>query len=172
MILPVNLSYFKAAKKGNKCDLEWKTEQEENYGIIHLQRLVNNSNWENIANYPLGSQTGKQYNYQDQLLEKGSYSYRLQMVTAAGNISYSNIIKLNYEGKPGMAIYPSPATDFIVLENFTDPKNIRLYNLVNQVEKINPEKIGSGIYRINISALRQGSYVIRSGSQAFRFIKI
>ena len=172
MILPVNLSYFKANKNGYKAELEWKTEQEESNGAIYLQRSVNNQNWEQIAAYALSSQTGKLYRYQDIMQEKGNYSYRLQMVSATGNKSYSSILKLVNEGKTGMSVYPSPATDFVILENFPDPKMIKMYNVVNQEEKVNPEKIGQGVYRINITTLRQGSYIIKSGNQVFRFIKI
>ena len=172
MILPVSLSYFKATKAGNRADLEWKTGQEENYGQIILERSFNNQTWEAIATYELSSNSGKQYRYQDQMTEKGNYSYRLKLVNASGSYNYSNINRVTYEGKIGMSVYPSPAADFITVENIQDPKNVKLFNLLNQEEKFTLEKSGPGIYRIDIRSLKQGSYILKSGNQMSRFIKI
>lgn len=171
-ILPVTLLYFKSTKTDNLVNLEWKTGEEEDFAFIELQRSINNGEWKTIRRYEMYSgNSGKKYNYFDQLIEKGDYAYRLKITSAVGNINYSVIKTIQFGGTGLMALYPNPAQDFIIIPSSNVTGSISVINVYSQRFILPVEKNGTGSYRVSIQKLPQGTYFVNNGEWTSRFVK-
>ena len=95
--LPVELSAFSAAGKGQTVVLEWTTESEsDNLGYILERRLKDETNWTTVADYKSHSALAGQgttsnqtkYTFTDKNIVTGnSYVYRLSDVNIQGEVN-------------------------------------------------------------------------------------
>ena len=110
--LPLNLISFEVEKKANKNALiTWQTNNEINTHYFGVERALNNNQFKNIQT--LNANDGSLvYNYTTSdynLLENGTYYYRLKMVDKDGTFAYSDIkkISINSDNKE-LITYPNP----------------------------------------------------------------
>ena len=114
--LPVELSAFDAIVMGDRIILNWRTETEiNNYGF-DVERLLENSDWENLG-FVEGygnSNSPKNYSFTDHDISRsGQYEYRLKQIDNDGQFEYSHIISV-YVGAPA---------DFYLSQNYPNPFN-------------------------------------------------
>jgi len=170
MPLPITLINFNLTKKGDKVNLNWKTAEEEDGGLITLQRSYNNGPWMNLADYDLNYlNVNKSYQYEDLLQKKGSYSYRLKMLTIAGKETFSNVKQVTHNEQKPFNAYPNPAKNFITVD-LDDASQLQVVNINNQVMKVQTEKTNNGII-INLEKLPKGLYIIKSQFQSITFFR-
>jgi hypothetical protein len=119
-LLATDLSGWSAIPVGPRnVQLNWAAVDETTGRQYVVQRSSDTHSFTNIATLPAtvdGSTA--YYGYPDELPEDGgsNWYYRLQILDAAGQASYSPVkeVSLASAGK-GLQIYPNPATDFINL---------------------------------------------------------
>ena len=168
--LPITLINFTLAKKGDRVNLNWKTTEEEDGGLITLQRSYNNGPWMNLVDYDLNYlNVNKSYQYEDRLQKKGSYSYRLKMLTIAGKETFSSIKQVNHNELRPFNAYPNPAKNFITVD-LDDASQLQVLNINNQVIKVPAEKTNNGIV-LNLEKLSKGLYIIKSQNRSIMFFR-
>ncbi len=150
VVLPVELSYFRAEKNKEMSKLVWQTSSEHNNRGFDIQRSADAGlTWETIGFVAAGTSSNvNNYNFTDRLPLKGSNAYRLKQVDFDGRFKFSNIIVLSFASVNELiSIYPNPVKDKLSLI-FNDKS---LLNTTVQVSSVT----GRIVSRIKLAANRQ-----------------
>lgn len=116
--LPVELSSFTAkVLKSGGVKLDWRTETEvNNYGFEILRSAQNDSTWTKLG-FVEGngnSNSPKDYSFEDNNAQYGSYAYRLKQIDTDGQFEYSKIIEVDAGNIPD---------GFVLEQNYPNPFN-------------------------------------------------
>ena len=173
LVLPITLAYFNVSKINNRAKLEWKTTEEEDNAYISLERSFNNeNNWQEIKRYALSIDNhDKVYSYNDELLTKGKYAYRLKMITHTGTITYSAIKTVAATDEKFVAVYPNPASNYILIEGANTKREVIVTDAFARKWVLPVIKSGAETAQVNIQSLPRGMYFINDGYQQGKFIK-
>ena len=180
--LPVEIDLFSATVFDNDVHLKWNTITEiNNYGFNIERAFISNeginSNWE-IIGFILGNGTTNiihSYQFQDNDLLAGNYSYRLNQIDNNGTSDYTYSLNVtilpnqfalyqNYPNpfNPSTTIsYDLPSNDFVTL---------KIYDVLgNEIITLINEEQPAGYHKINFdaSALSSGMYfyTLQSGNK-------
>lgn len=115
LVLPLKLTYFNAYKQRNEIELIWETSEEVNVSSYEIEQLnIATKNW--IAKGTVaahGGNSAAKYSYTDipNLYGSAFAIYRLKMTDKDGKVTYSSIVKLNYDKlKAELFIQTNPVT--------------------------------------------------------------
>jgi len=101
LVLPIKLTYFNAYKQRNQVELIWETSEEINVSRYEIEQLnATDKNWVTKGSVLSHGGTGAaKYSFTDiPNTSGGKYAiYRLKITDKDGKITYSSIVKLNYE---------------------------------------------------------------------------
>jgi len=115
--LPVEFSTFTIAKNKNSAILNWETTTEFNIRHYEIERISSRAdsqrNWEKIGELSSKgySVTIQNYNYTDNNLNTGFYSYRIKIIDNDGTIGYSPEVDIEIEAPDKFELhqnYPNP----------------------------------------------------------------
>lgn len=157
--LPVTLTRFTAAAEGKTVLISWSTTEETNSDRFEIERSQNGKQWSRIASVASqgDSRVLVNYSHVDDEPLAGQNFYRLKMVDNDGTFAYSQIRKVSFQGEGGVAPYPNPAVDKIL---------IRQHELVRQVDILNTGGVKvisnqpPSIAGIDVTKLPQGIYIV------------
>ncbi len=180
-VLPVELTTFSALVRDNSVELNWETATEiNNYGF-EIERCetedVRSEKWEKIG-FVVGhgnSNSPKSYNFIDENIVSGDYSYRLKQIDFGGTFEYSDVVNV-FMGIP---------TEFSLEQNYPNPFNpetrirysipvesrvkIAIYNTVGQLVDLLENNVqNAGTYELdfNASNLSSGVYIYRMDAES------
>lgn len=125
--LGLHLLDFAATKATAGAQLDWKTENEENYTNFTVERSTDNGVTFDVLGGFLSSSQGT-YNFTDKTPAKAVNIYHIKMEDLNGTISYSGNIPLNYgdanttAATSNIDVYPNPAVSTINLAIKPDTK--------------------------------------------------
>lgn len=111
IVLPVKLLEFTASPQHHAVLLKWSTSTEENSDFFHVEKSLDGINWEMLTRVDAAVNSNTLRNYQalDNFPVNGKNYYRLKMVDKNGEIAYSPIQIVNFNGKDfGIRIAPNP----------------------------------------------------------------
>ncbi|MES1226452.1 MAG: T9SS type A sorting domain-containing protein, partial [Bacteroidota bacterium] len=183
--LPVNLVNFTAAAIKEDIQVSWTTATELNTSHFTIQRSADGKQFENIGtvNAAGSSTTAKQYSFLDANAMHTSASvlyYRLQMNDKDGKQYYSPTVPVKITGStPGIAVYPNPATDIVVLNFNTQAGEKGTLRVLDASGKIILTKALSNLASGNqtsfsVKALPAGVYYVQiatpKGTQSVKFV--
>jgi hypothetical protein len=112
-IIPVEMTSFEATAIGNSVELKWSTATEINNLGFEIERKEEIGQYHKIG-FVLGYGTTTEihkYDYTDENLSSGSYSYRLKQVDLTGTFEYSKSIEVEVINEFNFSIeqnYPNP----------------------------------------------------------------
>ncbi|RKY96032.1 MAG: hypothetical protein DRQ13_06315, partial [Ignavibacteriae bacterium] len=169
-MVPVELSSFIANSNGSSVTLNWTTETETNNSGFSIERKsVFSSIWAEVGFVPgFGTTTErKNYNYNDEELRLGKYSYRLKQIDLDGTFAYSNIIEVDVMAPGGFSLgqnYPNPFNPATTIE-YSVPEvsnvTITVYSVVGELATtLVSGSVEAGYHRINFDAstMPSGTY--------------
>ncbi|ADY53174.1 hypothetical protein Pedsa_2632 [Pseudopedobacter saltans DSM 12145] len=165
--LPLKLTSFKASSSGNNAVLKWTTSDELNVKEFVLEKSIDGKNFHSVKVVPAKNQSSNIYNLTDFNAEAKTIYYRLKMVDNDGTVTFSNIEAVSSNGLVGLTIYPNPAQDYIKV-------NPSLINASFEIISIDGKLLKKGVFvtdELDISFLKSGSYLLKSGGQSQRLIK-
>ena len=180
VIIPVELTSFRAQAEGNNIILDWITATETNNQCFEIEKKNCTSKadqWMKIG-YVAGSGTTtepRSYSFIDRDATPGRYAYRLKQIDLDGSFSYSDKIEIE-TGNP---------SEFVLKQNYPNPFNpgtkikysvpqtsqvqIKVFDVLgNEIETlINEEKL-AGTYELTWNAVNLPSgvyfYQLRAGA--------
>ncbi|GAA3972792.1 hypothetical protein GCM10022210_23450 [Mucilaginibacter dorajii] len=118
------LTKFTAQKAADGVFLNWVTKNEgSNYFFTLEKQQANGTDYAPL--YTTQGDGSGSYKYTDKIPAKGSNIYRLKQVDLLGNITYSDLVSIDYDqsGNAGMfSVYPNPTAETLNV-NVTYGKN-------------------------------------------------
>ncbi len=129
IILPVDLTYFKAEHIENKVNLTWETALEKNSHEFVVERSSDMARFEELGRVTASGETmgRKQYSFTDDMPVSGVSYYRLRMVDLDQSFSFSPtrdvVIR---DPSAGLQVLPNPASpNYIsIKDNGIDPHHL------------------------------------------------
>jgi hypothetical protein len=178
--LPAQLKNFSAQRLVQDVLLQWQMAYESTVAGFYVQRFENGQ-WKNKA-YVLATDNHRMqgsdwfFDYKDAADFKGSVQYRLAVVNANGQMTYSGIKQVSQEtsGAAGYTIYPVPSHNGSITIQFatTQSRSVTIIDLngkqVRHWEAISDaqlkiEQLQPGVYIVQVkenSAVQQQKIVI------------
>lgn len=171
LILPVNMTEFKAVYSNGISHLDWNTSQENNSSHFEIERSLDGVNFTRLGKViAAGNSTNKtNYGFNDIHPLAGINYYRLKMLDKDGKFTYSNIVTVNANVKGNVlsAIYPSPFTSKlnITVATETAPKaEVEIFDNAGKLAVKYTTAVSKGINNItieNLDKLSKGVYIIK-----------
>jgi len=167
--LNVHLLNFTASKTADGTQVEWKTENEQNYTNFTVERSSGDARIFAVVGGVVSNGAGSYYILDSKPLT-GANNYRLKMEDLNGTITYSNVIRVFYAG-PGnrtdifnsLSVYPNPTAGPVNLTvnqpGVKSPLVIRIMNNMGALIKESASLQTS--WQTDLSSLRPGVYLIQ-----------
>lgn len=178
VFLPIELADFEAQLLENQTvALNWSTFSEKNNALFVVERSVDVSNWEVIAEVAgAGNSTSTQYY---QALDEQPYSgvsyYRIQQVDADGSFSYTPVRAVErLLLSKALSYYPNPTTDLLTVEGAVEElQQLRLFNLTGQEVTTQVAIRGQGTNQVTLqlNQLPAGTYILQTAARTRRIQK-
>ena len=170
-VIPVELTSFAAVTDNRNVTLNWSTATELNNSGFQVERS-SGSAYE-VVGFVAGSGTTteiRNYNFVDQNVASGTYSYRLKQVDFDGTFEYSNAIEVEVVGVKEFALgqnYPNPFNPSTTI-NFSlavDSKvSLKIFDVLGQeVATLINGQMAAGSQKVSFdaSSLNSGVYFYR-----------
>jgi hypothetical protein len=172
--LPVRLISFTGNYRNQSTNLNWETENQENFDHFEIERGTNGAQFTAIGTKAaLPNTSGRMsYQYPDDLSLVGGnvFYYRLKIVDKDGQFKYSNVIMIRKDSKSinGIAINPNPVVNGLATVRFTSTgshvANFRVIDMSGKVVLSQQNKIYEGNNSIslnNLDRLQPGFYLLQ-----------
>ena len=163
-VLPIRLINFKGRNNNNANLLSWTTASETNSSVFAIERSSNGESFTQIGSVKAAgnSNVEKTYNYTDAGFNSFSNYYRLKMVDENGTFMYSNIVKLNKEGKSVFQVQPNPVENSTVNVYGSNMKFAKVYDVNGRLlfsqsittpehAQLKMNNLAKGVYMINVT---------------------
>jgi PQQ-dependent dehydrogenase (s-GDH family) len=171
--LPLDLITFKGTLQNNATLLQWETDNEKNTSHFGIERSTDGRNFDAIGSVTANNNgIENKYAFVDNevtLLPATVIYYRLKMVDAGGQFTYSNVVTISLNDISGkIVLSPNPAkheTKVTITSASTGKAKWKLtdntgrvvmqdviyLNRGNNNMVINLNSLGSGLYYLNVS---------------------
>lgn len=150
--------------KPQTVTIDWATASEYNNSHYIIERSTEKLSFEPIGRVQAANKASK-YSFIDTNPIGTLLYYRIRQVDFDGTeeLSKTNAVSLQKSSK--LNVYPTLTNSFLTVE-IEDPKDFTIFNLLGQ-QVLN----GKAAQRIDVSALPQGAYFLRVGTEQVKFIK-
>jgi hypothetical protein len=166
--LPLRLISFSGNKEGSSNVLRWQTAEEGSKDYFVVERSEDARNWADISAKMTGKggNTANSYSYADANPSGTAQYYRLRMVSANGDGTFSNIVRMTASRSVATSIYPNPAsTELTMAITNADAATVAVSvaNVLGQSVFTNVYSLPAGgtNQTIDVSALPLGVYSLR-----------
>jgi Secretion system C-terminal sorting domain len=167
-VLPVELLDFKGRNTEGGNLLTWTTANEINNKGFQVERLNALGNWDNIG-FKTANNKASTYQFTDNQPFATTY-YRLRQIDNDGTETYSKIVSVVQTGKgKALAIYPNPVSSLLNVV-YTEGSSFQILNLLGQ-QVLTGKTPPSGVGGLDVSALPQGTYILKVGAEQAKFLK-
>lgn len=173
-LLPRTLFYFDArVKNDNAVMTAWKTSGEKSSEHYTVQRSKNGMQWENVAGDLQESIQGETtlYKLEDHQPYPGQSFYRLRIMQASGEKSYSGIRTVRTENNLIVKLYPNPFTDHVFISNINSNDPVSVSDVSGRLITLSHQLINNSTRKLNLQSLQPGLYFIKAGKQIFKIQK-
>lgn len=181
-VLPVTLISFTAQEQGNDALVSWKTTNEINHAYYEILYSTNGSNFISAGQRIALNGTGEK-NYSFTHINAAALAnklyYRLKMVSATGEFTYSNIVPVRFGIKEQLItdVYPNPTKGLIniISTGVTKPITLRITDMSGRIMATQQVRI-SGRVTMDITKHATGIYLLDAllpdgNRQQFKIIK-
>jgi hypothetical protein len=164
-VLSAELTQFDVQNtEGSKNHLTWRTESEKNNSHFDIERSTDGTTFHNIGQVK-GNNKPSSYQFVDNQPFAISY-YRLRQIDFDGKETLSKVISIatKSNGK-GLKVHPNPVSNVLTVE-YTEGSLFQVLNLLGQ-----QVLVGKTTQQLDVSALPQGTYVLKVGTEVAKFVK-
>jgi len=173
-LLPVSLISFTATLQKNTTLLQWATAQEINSSYFEVQHADNSLQFTNLVTVQASGNVNTQHSYStvDPNPVTGINYYRLKEVNKDGSFVYSNIVNVTVSGVTGMAAYPNPARENVIIKinALTQKTVLNMYDVQGRLVMQKQVILAGGDNLIdwNVSNIAPGIYYVEAGKTGMR----
>lgn len=170
--LPVTWQSFTAKMGSNgRITLNWSTANERNADHFEVQRSTDSKRFETIGIVTAVGNASRSsvYWYEDEILPKGIYYYRLKQLDVDGKSDITRIVGIRVEGNELVRLFPNPAQDVVVIQSGNALNQVRIYNPAGKL--VRSADTNERIIRLNIHDLPSGLYVVTVDGKDFKIVK-
>jgi hypothetical protein len=171
--LPIELIDFKGISSLSGNVLSWETVREVSSRGFQVERLVGDKTWIPLTFVKSKGAYGK-YQFTDANPLATSY-YRLRQLDNDGAETFSKIVTVANEktnGRMSLRIYPNPVSNVLTVETDNATDNFQVINVLGQtILSGKVETYGRMSQRLDVSALAQGTYILKIGTEQVKFVK-
>ena len=98
--------------------------------------------------------------------------YRLRQIDNDGTEMLSKVISISAKGKTTLKTYPSVTTGILTVETTetAETADYQVFNLLGQ-QVLNGKTPPLGVGGLDVSALPQGTYILKVGTEQAKFVK-
>lgn len=180
-VIPVELASFHATVVEGNVLLTWNTASESNNYGFEVERAIYPDHWSKIGFAPgHGSTTiSHQYSFLDNMVEAGTYYYRLKQIDFDGMVEYSQVVSATIGLPHSFTLsqnYPNPFNPITVITFELPIKTtikLTLYDILGQeVKVITSGEYPAGHHEVSLNARELGSGLYFYQLQAGRFAEI
>ncbi|MBL7816220.1 MAG: T9SS type A sorting domain-containing protein [Saprospiraceae bacterium] len=179
--LPVELLSFSGKNTEGGNLLTWETASEVNNKGFEVEKSSDGLRFEKVG-FVAGNNKASTYQFLDNLTSARVETsptfltyYRLRQIDNDGKEILSKVISIQNKGAKGsLAVYPNPVSTHLTIEGIardeaTEGPDFQIFNLLGQ--QVLTGKTPSGGRGLDVSALPQGSYVLKVGAEQVKFVK-
>lgn len=177
-VVPVLFTKFGANCSSNGTLISWATAQEANSRRFDIEKSNDGNSWTTIGTVAAAGNSSINKNYQQLDLDGGTAFYRIKQIDKDGQYIYTTVERTNCQVKNiKSAIYPVPARDILNVVIKSD-RSIRTQLLIfdmqgKMVKKMDaPIILGNNNFRVNLSGLVSGDYLIRTNDATIMMNKV
>jgi len=179
IVLPVELTNFKAKQKNEIVQLIWETASELNTREFVVEHSVDGYTFNSIGNVRANGNSNiiQNYSYKHRTPEKGINYYRLRIVDMDGSFEYSQMEIVQYDKSTELNIFPNPVNKYINIHgDFKDHENVMIEIFDQDGKEIFVGTISFDNGRImldtdNVNISKPGTYVLRITSRSNTFVQ-
>jgi hypothetical protein len=172
--LPVELLDFTAVPiNGSNVLINWTTASETNNDFFTIQRSFNAIDWEELAVLNGSGSTSKEvyYSFVDKQVKPTIVYYRLQQTDFDGSTQTHQVVSVDLKIADNQPVfYPNPAQNEVTYYA-SKSDIIKLYDLTGRLVKLIQYE-GNSELKIDISALKAGTYFLQSSFGSEKLIKL
>jgi hypothetical protein len=96
--------------------------------------------------------------------------YRLRQIDFDGTETLTNIVYVTQKGKgKALAIYPNPVSNTLTVDNTEDDEEVGNFQILNLLGQ--QVLTGKTAAQVDVSALPQGTYLLKVGAEQAKFLK-
>jgi hypothetical protein len=165
--LSVELLDFKGTPQYNGNLLTWTTANEVNNKGFNVERLMDNGQWITLGFVNAKSKAAS-YDFTDNTPLSTSY-YRLRQIDNDGKETLSKVVTVSRNPSTKLKVYPNPVSNVLTIEAGTNEVFQILNLLGQQVLTGKTPPLGAG--GLDVSALPQGAYFLKVGTEQVKFVK-
>lgn len=167
---PYKLLTFAGQKVSSGVQLAWKTQNESDYTGFTLEKL---SGTQFAPLYNVQSNSASAYGFVDSHPVKGINTYRLKQDGVIGDITYSQVVTVNYTNLPAgeaFIVYPNPAGAIInvAVSLSSDTYTMNIYNSIGV--RVLQQTITGSFWTDNVSQYVPGMYVVELYNSKGKFV--
>ena len=166
-VLPIELLNFKATPSVSSVKLAWETANEVNNKGFYIEKQQGASEDWTVLAFVNAKGKDSSYDFVDNTPLSINY-YRLRQIDNDGKETLSKVISASMIGKGGLKVYPNPVSTLLTLD--AQEGDYQILNLLGQ-QVMSGHKPQMGSWTLDVSALPQGSYVIKVGAEQVKFVK-
>ena len=167
VVLPIVLSNFQGYLVGNAVKLVWTSENEVNTDFIIVEKSSDGTNWSELAEQKAqgNSNVPTSYSEVDNNPYTGANYYRLKVVDLGGEVSYSQVVVINFSAGTPVSLYPNPTSGQVFLKG-VNPAPVAIYSLAGQnvSAQVTTGKAGQNMVQLDLSRLPKGFYLIKASN--------
>ncbi|MBL0145588.1 MAG: carboxypeptidase regulatory-like domain-containing protein [Chitinophagaceae bacterium] len=167
-LLPIQLISFIAQPQGNNVQLNWVVGVETNIATYQVEYSTTGANYSAIGNTTaIGN---RNYAMLHTSPKQGLNYYRLKITDKNGNVTYSEVRKVNF-GKGGtISIYPNPTSDVVnitlTVAMVNKAATITVVSIDGRVVANKQITAASQTEVMDVSKLASGKYIVRIITEA------
>jgi Secretion system C-terminal sorting domain len=147
--------------------LTWATVNKENNKGFQIERLTTDDRWD-VLGFIAAKGKSASYDFTDNTppsVRGESVSYRLRQIDNDGKEVFSQVLSASNPQNNKLKIYPNPVSSLLTIENISE-SSFQILNLFGQ--QVLMGKTGQ---RLDVSALPQGTYILKVGAEQAKFMK-
>lgn len=165
VVLPVDFVSFAATRSNGTVELIWNTTNAINNSHFEVERSVNGTSWQMIAEVAAGSNAmDENYAYRDETAPAAQAQYRIRQVDIDGNYQYSKVVVVEGTATASAqaTIFVSGKTLSIVNANASASRlTVRLITIGGQVLQQQSFEGNASRIDVNVNASTTGVYVVQ-----------
>jgi ELWxxDGT repeat protein len=168
VVLPVKLSEFSAALKGNDGLLQWSTAQEVNSKDFVIERSYNGLQFAAAGTVPaVGFSMNKSsYNFTDRTIDfkNSTVYYRLRMNDKDGKFTHSKVIALPLDGTNDwdLKVFASSGSMQVKVTGTVYPVQLQVYDMSGRQVATSKINGSNAMATISLSSFAPGVYMIHA----------